>query len=73
MKKLTQIFIAGALALTATSCVKVNFEDPIANTGGTGANSDDPNTTRILKGSYERSITLTGGTYTIQGYVYFQQ
>lgn len=72
MKKLTQIFIAGALALTATSCVKVNFEDPIANTG-TGANSDDPNTTRILKGSYERSITLTGGTYTIQGYVYFQQ
>lgn len=72
MKKLTQIFIAGALALTATSCVKVNFEDPIANTG-TGTNSDDPNTTRILKGSYERSITLTGGTYTIQGYVYFQQ
>ncbi|BDQ13302.1 hypothetical protein [Sediminibacterium sp. TEGAF015] len=72
MKKLTQIFIAGALALTATSCVKVNFEDPIANTG-TGANADDPNTTRILKGSYERSITLTGGTYTIQGYVYFQQ
>ncbi len=71
MNKLHKLLFTALVALSAASCVKVDFNDSLTSTGGS-TNSDDPNTTRILKGSYERNITLTGGTYTIQGYVYFQ-
>jgi hypothetical protein len=71
MKLFKHLLVVGALALTLPACVKVNFDEE-NGTGTTGTNQDDPNTTRILQGSYERNITLTGGTYTIKGYVYFQ-
>jgi hypothetical protein len=69
MNKLKQILFVTAVSLFAASCVKVNFNED-GGTGGT-TNPDDPNQTRVLVGSYERDITLTGGVYSIKGYVYF--
>lgn len=65
---LKQFASVALLSLLTASCVKVNFNDE--KTGGTG-NPDDPNTSRVLVGSYERNITLDGGVYTLRGYVYF--
>jgi len=67
MYSFKQTFILAAVVLAA-SCVKVNFNEEGA---GGGSNPDNPNETRVLTGSYERSIELTGGTYTLKGYVYF--
>ncbi|MDQ3277087.1 MAG: T9SS C-terminal target domain-containing protein [Bacteroidota bacterium] len=69
MNRFKQLLIVLALALTLPACVKVNFEEEGTTTPGT--NNEDPNVSRVLQGSYERNITLTGGTYTIKGYVYF--
>jgi len=73
MKIFRQLLVVAALAMTMPACVKVNFNDEVSGGGtGTGSqNADDPNVSRVLQGSYERNITLTGGTYTIRGYVYF--
>ncbi len=60
-----------AVAISAASCVKVNFDDGDDTGGGGGGNPDDPNVSRVLVGSYERNITLDGGVYTLKGYVYF--
>ena len=68
MNKFKSISLIAITSLLIASCVKVNFND---EEGGGGSNPDDPNTTRILVGSYERSITLDGGVYTLKGYVYF--
>ena len=70
MNLFKHLLVVAALALTLPACVKVNFNEDDGTTTGP-VNGDDPNTTRILQGSYERNITLTGGTYTIKGYVYF--
>ncbi|MBN8876829.1 MAG: hypothetical protein J0I32_04730 [Sphingobacteriales bacterium] len=70
MNTFKQFFLIIATAMFAASCVKVNFDDETGGSGG-GTNPDDPNVSRILVGSYERDITLDGGTYTIKGYVYF--
>lgn len=66
-----QMLGVSVLAIAMAACVKVNVGDD--NTGGSGGgnNTDDPNVSRVLQGSYERNITLEGGTYTIKGYVYF--
>lgn len=69
MNRFKQLLVVAALALTLPACVKVNFEEDGTTTPGT--NTDDPNVSRVLQGSYNRDITLTGGTYTIKGYVYF--
>lgn len=71
MKRFKHLLVVLSLALTLPACVKVNFNDETGSGSSTGANADDPNTSRVLQGSYERNITLTGGTYTIKGYVYF--
>lgn len=72
MNTFKQLLVIAALALTLPACVKVNFNDEDGTgTGSGGNNADDPNVSRVLQGSYERNITLTGGTYTIKGYVYF--
>jgi hypothetical protein len=71
MNKVKLFFLIAATSMFASSCVKVNFNDELGGTGGTGGSTDDPNQTRVLVGSYERNITLDGGTYTIKGYVYF--
>lgn len=68
MNKFKQIASVTLLSLLVASCVKVNFNEE--KTDGT-TNPDDPNVSRVLVGSYERSITLDGGVYTIKGYVYF--
>ena len=68
MTKLTQLLFVTLASISMVSCVKVNFED---ETGTSSTNPDDPNTSRVLVGSYGRNITLDGGVYTIKGYVYF--
>jgi hypothetical protein len=72
MNKFKQLIIVAALAIMLPACIKVNFNEELngGTTPGAG-NVDDPNVSRILQGSYIRNITLTGGTYTIRGYVYF--
>lgn len=65
---LKQFSSVALLSLLTASCVKVNFNED--KSGGTD-NPDDPNTSRVLVGSYERNITLDGGVYTLRGYVYF--
>ena len=66
-----QLLFVGALAVSVASCIKVDLTEE--GTGGSNnpGTSDDPNKSRILQGSYEREINLTGGTYTMKGYVYF--
>lgn len=72
MNKLKQLLFTSMAVLMLASCVKVDFNDNLGGSGGSGGtNPDDPNVSRVLQGSYERNITLTGGTYTIRGYVYF--
>ncbi|MCM5529553.1 hypothetical protein [Parasegetibacter sp. NRK P23] len=66
MKKVFLAAVAGMFALT--SCVKVEFNEN--NGSGGGTSTDDPNVTKILTGTYDRSITLAKGTYTLKGYVY---
>lgn len=68
MNKLKQLLLIAVTSVSVASCVKVNFND---EDGSKTTDSDDPNETRILTGSYEQSITLDGGTYTLKGYVYF--
>lgn len=70
MNTFKKLLFVTSMAVFATSCVKVNFNDD--NGGSTaGGNTDNPNVSRVLQGSYERDITLDGGSYTIKGYVYF--
>ncbi|MBA2745960.1 MAG: T9SS C-terminal target domain-containing protein, partial [Flavisolibacter sp.] len=70
MNKLREFCIVAATSLLTVSCIKVNFNDELGG-GGSTTNPDDPNQSRVLVGSYERDIALTGGVYTIKGYVYF--
>src|SRR5688572_17603138 len=69
MNKFKQLLLIAVTSLSVASCVKVNFNDE--DGGGGPTDNEDPNQTRILTGSYERDITLDGGTYTLKGYVYF--
>ncbi|MFN5642158.1 MAG: hypothetical protein ACK45S_07120 [Sphingobacteriales bacterium] len=67
-----QFFSAVLISFAFASCIDVNInEDAITTNPGTGTNPDDPNSTKVLVGSYERDITLQPGTYTLKGYVYF--
>ena len=70
MNKFKQLLFTAFIAGALSSCVKVSFNDNLGTTPG-ATNNEDPNTSRVLQGSYGRNITLTGGTYTIRGYVYF--
>lgn len=69
MNKFKQLLLIAVTSISVASCVKVNFNDE-DGTGG-DVNNGDPNETRVLTGSYLNSVTLTGGTYTLKGYVYF--
>ena len=69
MNTFKKLLFVTSIAVFGISCVKVNFDEE-GGTSGTG-NTEDPNVSRILQGSYERDITLDGGIYTIKGYVYF--
>lgn len=71
MNMFKQMLVVAALAFILPACVKVNFNDESGGDTTPGTNTDDPNVSRVLQGSYSRNITLTGGTYTIKGYVYF--
>jgi hypothetical protein len=71
MKRLNSLVLLTVLTLLASSCLKVEYNEE-TGTGTGGGNEDDPNVTKILKGSYERNINLSEGVYTIVGYVYFQ-
>jgi hypothetical protein len=69
MTTLKKIFPILLLMGVFTSCIDVNIDD--SSSSGTPTTPDDPNSTKILVGSYERNITLSPGTYTLKGYVYF--
>lgn len=69
MNLFKHLLVLAALTLTLPACVKVNLEEE--NGSNTGSSPEDPNVSRVLQGSYERNITLTGGVYTLKGYVYF--
>lgn len=69
MKKGKQLVLLLMSALLFNACIKVEFNEEGGSSAGN--NPDDPNVSRILVGSYSRDVTLTGGTYTIRGYVYF--
>lgn len=71
MNSFRLLVLAVSVSAFLGSCVKVNFNDNTGTGGGGGNNSDDPNVSRVLSGSYSRDIELSGGTYTIRGYVYF--
>lgn len=69
MKFMKQAFlVAAASAMVFTACVKVDIGDD--DGGGGNGNTDDPNVTKILTGTVDKSITLAKGTYTLKGYVY---
>jgi hypothetical protein len=75
MKKI----LFGALAIlmiSASSCLKVNFEETVNNTnGGTGATDpQDPATNGgIIQGILNESYYLPKGKYTLKGYVYLTE
>lgn len=69
MTSLKKIFPILMLMSFFASCIDVNIDD--GSTPGTPTTPDDPNATKVLVGSYERNITLSPGTYTLRGYVYF--
>lgn len=69
MNTLKQMLSAVAILSLVSSCIKIDMTD--SNASGGTTNPDDPSTTKVLTGSYERDITLTPGTYTLKGYVYF--
>jgi hypothetical protein len=71
MRLLKIVSILAVASIVLNSCIKVNIADDGSGSSGGSTTADDPNTTRVLQGSYERNITLTGGTYTLRGYVYF--
>jgi hypothetical protein len=66
LKKILPVLI---LMSVFASCIDVNIDD--SSSAGTATTPDDPNQTKILVGSYERNISLSPGTYTLKGYVYF--
>jgi hypothetical protein len=69
MATLKRIFPVLMLMSVFASCINVNIDD--SSNSGTPTTPDDPSQTKVLVGSYERNITLTPGTYTLKGYVYF--
>ena len=68
MKLMKQAFVCVISTLALSACVKVDIRDEL--TGGGGGNTDDPNVTKVLTGTIDKSITLSKGTYTLRGYVY---
>ncbi len=70
MKTAKQLLSAMMILVFISSCIKVDLTED-SSSGGSTTNPDDPNSTKVLVGSYERDITLAPGTYTLRGYVYF--
>jgi len=69
MKWIKHALVITISAITLAACVKVDINDE-TGTGGTGGDSDDPNVSKVLTGTIDKSVTLRKGTYTLRGYVY---
>jgi len=69
MKWIKQALVITLSVVSLSACVKVDISDDSGGTGG-GGNTDDPNVSKILTGTVDKSITLSKGTYTLRGYVY---
>lgn len=74
MKKLFSIL--AIVAVTFSSCIKVNLDDSVSNVGG-GNNGGEYDTqeeriigTRIISGQITEHVNLPKGKYTLKGYVY---
>jgi hypothetical protein len=63
------LIVAAVSALAISACVKVDISDDTGGTPG-GGDNDDPNVTKVITGTIDRSITLQKGTFTLKGYVY---
>jgi len=72
MRTLHKVLAMAWMVVSVSSCIDVSIDEETASGGG-ATNPDDPSQTKVLVGSYERDITLTPGTYTLRGYVYFTQ
>jgi hypothetical protein len=69
MKFMKQVLLVVAVSVFAFSaCVKVNISDDDGDNGN--GNTDDPNVTKVITGTIDKSITLARGTFTLKGYVY---
>jgi hypothetical protein len=69
MKWMKQALVIAISALTLSACIKVDINDE-AGTGTGSGNTDDPNVSKVLTGTIDKSITLLKGNYTLRGYVY---
>lgn len=65
MKLVKQLTVAAFIAVSISSCIKVEVGDEITNPGGGG-----DTTSTILNGTIDQNLTLAKGTYTLKGYVY---
>src|SRR5688500_4871718 len=69
MKFMKQVLLVVAISVFAFSaCVKVDIRDDDGDNGN--GNTDDPNVTKVITGTIDKSITLAKGTFTLKGYVY---
>lgn len=68
MKWLQKALVVTLSAVSLSACIKVDIGDE--STGGSGGNTDDPNVSKVLSGTIDKSVTLAKGTYTLRGYVY---
>lgn len=69
MTTFKKVFSIAMIMGSLASCIQVDVGE--SSSGSAPTTPDDPNATKVLVGSYERDITLTPGTYTLKGYVYF--
>lgn len=71
MKRLFLIFAVVAVSLT--SCIKVDIDDSVTNNGGTtgtGSKQDQIIASKIITGQITEDVSLPKGKYTLKGYVY---
>src|SRR6188768_3996309 len=69
MKWMKQALIISLSALTLSACIKVDINDR-SGTGTGNGDSEDPNVSKVLTGTIDKSTTLLKGAYTLRGYVY---
>lgn len=63
-----QFLVVALSVVVLASCVKVNFNED--NGDGGGGNPEDPNVSKVITGTIDRSLTLRKGVFTLKGYVY---
>ncbi len=65
MKRMKQLLFIALTALSFTSCIKMNDDEPVSPVDPT-----DPNTSKVISGTIDKDLVIKTGTYTLKGYVY---